>query len=90
MTYEFTCKACGKDFEEVRAVDQRNAPARCPHCRSKRTQRMMASRRVGLNTGRGGAIPGWCNTLGKEPVYITSKGHFREEVKKVGGYAPYV
>ena len=90
MTYEFRCKKCGHAWEEVRGVSQRNNKARCPSCKSYRTLRLLFSPRITANTGKGSRIPGWCNTLDKEPVYIKSKQHFKDEAKKRGMYAPNV
>ncbi len=28
--YEFRCPSCGRQFEELRKVDDRDRPARCP------------------------------------------------------------
>jgi len=30
--YEFKCLACGTTGEETRAVEKRDAPAKCPKC----------------------------------------------------------
>lgn len=33
MTYLFSCDPCGHQFEERRAVDDRDEPAACPECK---------------------------------------------------------
>ncbi|MBX3743366.1 MAG: zinc ribbon domain-containing protein [Akkermansiaceae bacterium] len=44
--YDFTCGDCG-DFREVRSIDERNNPARCPDCR-KAARRMILAPNLGL------------------------------------------
>lgn len=90
MTYEFRCKKCGHAWDEVRALSERNAKTRCPECKSTRTLRVLFSKRINVNTGKGSRIPGVCHTLDKDPIYIRSKAHFKEEAKKRGMYAPNV
>jgi putative FmdB family regulatory protein len=35
MLYEFECKKCGKQFEEIRKLDENSDKAKCPDCGSK-------------------------------------------------------
>lgn len=37
--YEYLCEDCGKEFEELVFGDQK---VRCPHCRSKKTGKLMS------------------------------------------------
>lgn len=35
MIYEFQCKKCGKVFEEIRKLEDRNNSGECPECNSE-------------------------------------------------------
>lgn len=42
--YEFTCTACGEPFELVLTVDgYERDEFSCPHCKSKRVERVLSS-----------------------------------------------
>ena len=44
VTYEFTCKKCGTDFEVSCHMDERQAKAVCPKCGSHEvTQKLSAA-----------------------------------------------
>jgi len=48
--YEYGCKKCGKKFELMRRVSQRDESAVCKHCGSKSTKRVEIQR-VAIITG---------------------------------------
>ncbi|MCZ2154439.1 MAG: zinc ribbon domain-containing protein [Bryobacterales bacterium] len=35
--YEYRCLHCGRKFEKIRRVSERDQPAECPECKSKET-----------------------------------------------------
>ena len=47
--YEFRCNKCNQDFEDLIPADAR---AKCPHCGSADTEKLMS---VCVRSGRGGA-----------------------------------
>jgi putative FmdB family regulatory protein len=48
--YEYRCKKCTQRFELMRRLAQRDAPAPCPHCKSKATARVTIQR-IAVMTG---------------------------------------
>ena len=58
--YEFTCKKCSQDFEEIVRLSDREPPP-CPKCGAKDTQRILspcASRVGGGSPGTSCSSPG--------------------------------
>ncbi|MDW8292341.1 MAG: zinc ribbon domain-containing protein [Anaerolineae bacterium] len=56
--YEYRCRGCGATFERlVRAAQERSRP-RCPHCGTRRTQRLPSrfSSRISNGTSRASTI----------------------------------
>ena len=49
--YEFTCERCGKSFEELKALSERDDPAVCPDCGAEATRQMSAFAMVGGSAG---------------------------------------
>lgn len=41
--YEFVCKKCGKTFEKLLSINDRDTPQRCEHCNSKKTERVITA-----------------------------------------------
>jgi putative FmdB family regulatory protein len=41
--YEYLCKKCGKQFETLRSMQERDEPAACPHCGSVRAERKLSA-----------------------------------------------
>jgi putative FmdB family regulatory protein len=65
--YEYHCRACGKEFEEL--VASKDAPVRCPGCRSSRTQKRMSA----FSLGRAGSGAGHATTSTSSCAGCTSK-----------------
>lgn len=40
--YEYQCKKCGADFEELRARDEMDKRGACPKCKSRATRRKLS------------------------------------------------
>ena len=40
--YEFTCERCGKSFEELKSLSEREDPASCPDCGAEAKRQMSA------------------------------------------------
>lgn len=55
--YEYHCKKCGADYEQVRSVAQMDARRACPECKSRATERRLTSR-FAMPTGAVQEIPG--------------------------------
>lgn len=45
--YHYECETCTTDFEQIRPVSERNQPAACPDCGSKRTHLCIVSIHIG-------------------------------------------
>lgn len=58
--YEFNCKKCGHNFEELMTLSEINSGnLKCPACNSKRVERGMSSFATSGDTlGGGGGFPG--------------------------------
>lgn len=82
MIYEYQCKKCGTRFELERSCDERNDPADCPLRTCKGKAIKLISTNVNADDGSGSRIPGVCNSLPGDPVYVKNKAHFRELCKE--------
>lgn len=40
--YEYVCRDCGKEFEELVSAEAQKAPA-CPHCGCESTEKLMSA-----------------------------------------------
>lgn len=49
--YEFNCKKCGRDFEEIVGMSDKETPP-CPKCGAKETERLMSC----FSSQRGGSF----------------------------------
>ena len=59
--YEFHCKNCDKDFEEL--VFSQNETPNCPHCQSQNTEKLISRPcRNRKNSGQGAEIPSMGST----------------------------
>ncbi|MBD3420462.1 MAG: zinc ribbon domain-containing protein [Chitinivibrionales bacterium] len=56
--YEYHCKKCNDDFEELVSVSAQHNPA-CPSCKSEETEKKMS-----MFGGIGGASGGSCSPRG--------------------------
>ena len=52
--YEYTCRACGKRFDEMRRMAERLQAPPCPACGSEQTELAMSAPAV-FGGGEGGA-----------------------------------
>lgn len=52
--YEYHCKACDRDFEKRRAIQDADAPTQCPECDSAEVTRKL-SLFIALNKSDAGA-----------------------------------
>lgn len=79
MTYEYYCENCGKEFDEVRTMEERNDPIDCLVCGSSDTHRTFRS---GCNVFV--FEPMWYEHIAEDPIYIESKRQLKEECDKRG------
>jgi len=42
-SYEYECRKCGKAFEKMRKVEERDTPLPCPQCESTRVERKLSA-----------------------------------------------
>lgn len=57
--YEFTCKKCGHNFEELVSLsDLSEGKVKCPACSSKRIERGFSSFATGGSGGYSGSLAG--------------------------------
>ncbi len=59
--YEYHCPACQEEFEEIRALVDRDEPARCPKCGSEKPQRRIS---LVASCGSSGAGASSCSSPG--------------------------
>ena len=59
--YEFTCKKCGHQFEElVSLAEMENGEVFCPACRSKRVEKGFSTFAASTDTSGGSFSGGGC------------------------------
>lgn len=58
-TYDFTCLVCGKESEAWLKIKERNKPYTCPHCGSKKTERLISKNTTFSLQGAGWAASGY-------------------------------
>lgn len=58
--YEYHCSDCGKDYEEYRSLENRDAEGKCPSCGGEKTERKLSlfSAGWGSHFGFGGGSGG--------------------------------
>jgi putative FmdB family regulatory protein len=61
--YEYTCRDCGKQFEELVRSDSR---PECPACHGHRLEKMLSAFAVSSDSGADNGEP-TCGTCGKAP-----------------------
>jgi putative FmdB family regulatory protein len=49
--YEYVCKKCGKQFEELVRVSGKPIRVACPACGAKKTERVMSACAIGASCG---------------------------------------
>jgi putative FmdB family regulatory protein len=63
--YEFTCRKCGHQFEELVGMSDLEAgKVKCPACRSKRIEKGMSSFATGTAGAPSGSGAGGCGAGG--------------------------
>ncbi len=57
--FEYCCKACCHEFEEIRPGSEADKPTECPKCGKKKSERMLSSFATskGAAAGAGSATP---------------------------------
>ncbi len=55
--YEFTCPACGEQFEEMKRIAQRDEPEPCPSCGANATREVSGAAIHGAGGGGLGGLP---------------------------------
>lgn len=77
--YRYKCGNCGKEFTELRSVENRRKDIRCPECNCK-TNKLVFNR-----YNRGFVLePQWFEHIDEEPIFIRNKKHLKEECEKRG------
>ena len=57
--YEFTCRKCGHNFEELMSLAEMESGAiQCPACKSKRVDKGFSAFATGSDSGTGGGFAG--------------------------------
>ena len=51
--YDYRCKACGHEFEELKPMDRSKGPFKCPQCGAKRAARVFNATGITMRTDRG-------------------------------------
>jgi len=59
--YEYQCERCGKTFEELVSLSERDNGRPCPKCHSKRARRMVSLCAAGTSS-EGGSLASECPT----------------------------
>lgn len=77
--YAWKCDKCEHITEVVRKMSDCDEATACEECNSANTYRY-----YGEYTRAAQFKPFWCEHLDREPVYIESKKHFKEECDKRG------
>jgi putative FmdB family regulatory protein len=52
--FEYTCKDCGADFDDLDSVDNRDKPHKCPACGSMNSERQLSVFCANSGEGSGG------------------------------------
>jgi putative FmdB family regulatory protein len=78
--YDYHCKICKHDFEEIAKIDSRNKTT-CPTCHKKAT---LLTTNMKIDWFK----PFWHEHMDTRPVYIESKQHFKKLCKEKGVQAP--
>jgi len=77
--YDYRCKRCDHEFEEVAKIKDRYEVS-CPKCSGGVTLLITGSKKDWFR-------PHWNENFDDQPVFVKSKGHYRELCKKYGVYA---
>ncbi len=62
ILYEFVCKACGREFEELSSRDAREVV--CPHCGSSNVSRLISAPRYKVSSASVGTSASTCSPVG--------------------------
>lgn len=82
--YDYKCKSCDYQFEEINKVDVREEQ-KCLKCGSS-TEILISISRESLKF-----FPeGFWRDLSHEPIYISSRQQLKDECRKHGCYAKYL
>ena len=74
--YDYKCKKCKHDFEEVRKIKDRNTVP-CPKCSSEVELLITAAKKDWFR-------PHWNDGFDVNPVYVKSKSHYKDLCKQYG------
>lgn len=80
--YDYTCKPCLIDFDEVRRIDERHL-AVCPKCGKKGELILVAGKGKGFSIFQ----PGWWHDIQAEPIYINSPQELRNACDRNNSYS---
>lgn len=62
--YEYTCRDCGRQFEQLVRADSK---PECPGCNGHRLEKMLSAFAVSSDTGANAAAEEMCGSCGKAP-----------------------
>ena len=63
ILYEFICKACGKEFEELSSGD--TTGIKCPYCGSEKVSKLISAPRCKVSSSASvGSAPSACSSVG--------------------------
>jgi putative FmdB family regulatory protein len=62
--YEYSCTECGKQFELIRALAERDLPCQCPHCGQQADMQRLSSLVSSLSGSTGGEPGSSCGPSG--------------------------
>ncbi len=62
ILYEFVCKACGREFEELCSADIKGV--KCPYCGSEDVSRLISAPRCKVSSSSVGDVSSACSSVG--------------------------
>ena len=71
--YEYKCEFCSSVVEEIRNIDKRNNKTICLKCGYNMQRKTIPS-----SVSRDWFRPHLNENLGQEPIYVTSKKHYKK------------
>lgn len=78
--YEYTCNKCNLQTEIILTIAKGKEPQECENCNSPLSRTYSIT-----NIAMGKCFNGWHEHITKEPIYITSKSHLKDEILKHRG-----
>lgn len=63
--YEYRCEECGATYEQLKKMSEADTNIECPHCKSKKIERLLSTCAFGApSTGGGWNSGGGCGSGG--------------------------